>query len=154
MDISPRSTLTSCGSSSMLVRRSSRPTRVTRGSALSLNIGVGELVEGDEIRQPRLGIAHHRPELEHLERPPAARRRGSGGRRSAAGIEQDREPCDEEERKHEHENDQCDEEVEDALERDSRARDVPGVVVEQRQVGDVRQMRRRAEHAARGRDDA
>ncbi len=39
MLISPTRTLTSCGTSSMLIRRRIRPTRVTRGSSLSLKTG-------------------------------------------------------------------------------------------------------------------
>jgi hypothetical protein len=39
MLISPRNTLSSCGSSSRLVRRTNRPARVRRGSSFILKIG-------------------------------------------------------------------------------------------------------------------
>ena len=76
----PRSTFTSCGSSSRLVRRSSRPTRVTRGSWRSLNIGSASSSSVDHLGEPRLGVPDHRAELEHPERLAVVARRGAGGR--------------------------------------------------------------------------
>src|SRR5229473_1227604 len=52
--MSPRSTLMSCGSSSMEYFRRMAPTRVTRGSFRILNTGP-------------LRVLDHRAELEHLE---------------------------------------------------------------------------------------
>ena len=68
-DISPRSTLTSCGSSSSEKRRSRRPTGVRRGSSRILNSAPGGLVELFEVGLALLGVGVHRAELQARERP-------------------------------------------------------------------------------------
>ena len=79
---------------------------------LELEHRVRELVEADELREPRLGVSHHRAELEHLERPRPLAAAGLAEEDRQAGIEQDREPGEQEERKRHREDDQRDDEVE------------------------------------------
>ena len=67
MLIWPRSTLNSCGSSSSDVARMNRPMRVTRGSRSSLNSGPTRSLSALSVGQPRLGVGHHRAELQHVE---------------------------------------------------------------------------------------
>ena len=69
MLMSPSSTLTSCGNSSMLVLRSHWPTRVMRGSLLILKIGPDLLVQVLNLLHARFGIPPHRAELEHAKAP-------------------------------------------------------------------------------------
>ena len=63
----PRSTLTSCGSSSSESRRRTRPTRVTRGSSRILKSAPRRLVRLLELPLLLGGVGHHRAELQHPE---------------------------------------------------------------------------------------
>ncbi len=72
----------------------------------------------------------------------------------AAALDLDRDRDEREERGEEEEREERDGEVERPLEDERRVRDVPGVVFDHREVGDVVQLHRGAEHAARRRDDA
>ena len=76
-------TFQNCGNSSSEVRRMKRPTRVTRGSSRHLEDRPAHLVPGAQRLEPRLGVHVHGAELEHVEGPAVAARRGAGGRRPA-----------------------------------------------------------------------
>ena len=65
--MSPVSTLSSCGSSSRLVRRRTWPILVTRGVPGELEQRAGALVVGLHGGQLGLGVDAHRAELEHAE---------------------------------------------------------------------------------------
>ena len=97
--MSPRSTLKSCGSSSIDVRRSKRPIGVIRGSSRDLEHRPVRFVLRLERGLQALGVLHHRAELEHAEpaavqavallaeknRARARRGDGHGGDERAAG---------------------------------------------------------------------
>ena len=61
------STLRIWGSSSRLVRRRKRPTRVIRGSLAILKMGPCRLVQVLELRLESVGVCDHRAELQHPE---------------------------------------------------------------------------------------
>jgi hypothetical protein len=71
-----------------------------------------------------------------------------------ARLYADRDRDDEEDRQEEEQRDRADDEVEHPLQKERRARDVPGRVLDDGEVGDVVQAHGGAEHPARGRDDA
>ena len=68
-DMSPRSTLNSCGSSSIDVRRSHAAERRDARIVRDLEDGPLRFVLRLERRLQALGVRHHRAELEHAEAP-------------------------------------------------------------------------------------
>ena len=87
--MSPRSTLTSCGSSSMLRRRAARAAaEAMRGSELEpvepLPLGVGRRVAGQELVEQLVAVDDHRPQLEQPNgrpsRPSRSSRKSTGPR--------------------------------------------------------------------------
>ena len=103
--MSPRRMFQSCGSSSIDVRRRTRPTRVILRIALVDGVAGAELLRADD----------HRPELEHLEvlAVPADARLPVENR--PAALELRRERGEPEERAREHETDACDDDVDGAV---------------------------------------
>src|SRR6476659_6571897 len=148
IDISPRRTFTSCGSSSRLVRRRKRPTLVTRGSERILNIGSPrpsiETRSGSRASASRT-IVRNLKILKRRPFSPARCCRKNTGKPSsitmAKGMSRNSGEVS------------MSPNVDDALQGQRRRRDVPGVVVEQRQVGDVPEVRGGAEDASRRRHD-
>ncbi len=116
---------------------------------------LAELVEGHERRQQILGVRHHRPELEHPEGAAALPRPRLREDDRAAAVEHDRRARSA--RRAARGRAEHGSETTTSIARLRKSVDrgiVPGVVLDDRQIGDVAELNRRAEHAARRRDDA
>ncbi len=137
--ISPRRTLTSCGSSSSERRRSTRPTRVTRGSSRILKERARRLVLVLELVLALGRIRDHGAELEHPELLLADADAPVDVEHGPARVELDRR-CDEQpERDPDHEERERDDQVERALRRPLDPRQHRRPQLEQRHAlaGDV-----------------
>ena len=134
--MSPRRTLSSCGSSSMLERRRPRPTRVTRGSSASLK--TARRGRRRRRRQPA-AARRRRPscELEHRERRPAAPARCWRKIDRPRVSQPDRDHRQQQPRQQQRQRQRRDDDVERALGRQRRAAHVPGPELDQRQLGEV-----------------
>ena len=103
---------------------------------------VAQVVEADHVLEPVLGVGDHGPELVHLERAAVEPGAGLVEEHGPAAVELDRDRDQGEERGREQEPDRGDDDVEAALDQRRRARRIPGLVLEHRQVGDPREAHR------------
>ena len=151
--MSPRRTFHSCGSSSRLVRRRKRPTRVTRGSWRSLNIGSlsssGEITSSDA----RLCVVAHGAELVDAERAAVATGTQLAEERRPTRVEPDGERDDQHQRREEDQQERRHDHVEQPLDRHRRPRDALGAVLDHGHLGHMAQLYRGPEHRPhRGQD--
>ena len=113
-----------------------------------------ELLERHELGQQSLRVRTHRSELEHLELAPRESHPRLHVERRPRPAQPDRGEDHREERQCQDEHRSGDQDVQDTLEQEGRAGDVPGVVLDHRQVGDVVELHRGAKDAARRGHDA
>ena len=132
----PNSTLNSCGSSSSDHLRSSRPTRVTRGSSRILNIRPSVSLLRGELGEQRVGVDHHGAELEHAELPPALTDPGLPEQHRPPAVQLDGERDDHQQRQQQGQRHERQGPVDEALDQLAGAPELGRLDVDQRQPGD------------------
>jgi hypothetical protein len=113
-----------------------------------------QCVERHEIREQIFGTVHHRSELVQAERLHALAGTFLPEEDRAFAVEPNGHRRYDAQRQDQEQGDRGDGDVEAALEHEGRARDIPGVVLHNRKIGDVPEPDRRTEHSVCGRDHA